>query len=151
METDSTKRIIEVNGIKLEVDLRNAKVIDFYKVGDPVKILKKNYSDYSSYLGMIVGFDEFQTRPTIIVAYLKADYTSATIEFTYINSETKDCEICPINNWDVPYTKQTIIDRMDKDIEKKQEEIREMEAKKNMFLIHFGKYFEGKVSISESI
>ena len=39
------KRIIEVNGIKMEVDLRNAKRIDQFKVGDSVKVLVKSYSE----------------------------------------------------------------------------------------------------------
>jgi hypothetical protein len=141
-----TTKIIEVNGVKLEIDLRNAKVIDRFKVGDAVKILKKQYSDnFKSYLGMIVGFDNFEKHPTIIVAYLEVDYAEAKIQFAYINSKTEDCELCSINEWDIPYSKQDIINRMDKDILKKQEEIRELESKKNYFLHMFGKYFEGKI------
>ena len=37
MENEN-KRIIEVNGVKMEIDLRQAKVIDNYKVGDYVKV-----------------------------------------------------------------------------------------------------------------
>ena len=136
------KRIIEINGVKLEIDLRNAKRVDQFKVGDPIKILLKGYNDYKSHLGMIVGFDEFDKHPTVIIAYIKAEYSSASIEFAYYNSESKDMEICPINEWDVPYSKVDIIDKMDREIDKKKEEIRGMEEKKNYFLNMFGKYFE---------
>jgi hypothetical protein len=143
---EETKRIIEVNGVKLEVDLRNAKRIDNFKVGDAVKVLIKDYSDYKSYLGTIVGFDEFDKHPTIIVAYLKKDYSTASIEFAYFNSESKDMEMCAVNEWDIPYTKSDIIEKMDREINKKEEEVHELKTKKNYFLKAFGKYFEDKVS-----
>lgn len=65
MTTDNQKTIVEINGIKLEVDLRTAKRVEEYKVGDMVKVLKKEYGDsYKSYAGMIVGFDAFVALPT---------------------------------------------------------------------------------------
>lgn len=143
------KRIIEVGGVKMEVDLRHAKIIDSFKVGDTVKVLTKNYSGYTSHVGMIVGFDQFQNLPTIVIAYLKVDYSSSAIEFVYINSETKDVEICQINDWDIPYSKQQIIDRMNREIDKKQEELRELEVKKSVFLNMFGKYFDNKPNIEQ--
>ena len=137
-----TKRIIEVNGVKLEIDLRDAKKIDSFKIGDGVKVLIKGYSDYTSYLGTIVGFDEFEKHPTIIIAYLKSEYSTASIEFAYFNSESKDIEICIINEWDMPYTKSDIIEKMNNEINKKEEEVHELKTKKNYFLKAFGKYFE---------
>jgi hypothetical protein len=136
------KRIIEINGVKLEIDLRTARRIDQFKVGDPVKVLIKTYSGYESNLGMIVGFDEFQSHPTIIIAYIKSEYSSATIGFVYFNSESKDVEVCPVNEWDVPYSKQDILDRMDREADKKREELRQIEEKKSYFVNMFGKYFE---------
>lgn len=140
------KRIIEINGVKMEIDLRQAKVVDNFKVGDTVKVLIKGYSDYKSHVGMIVGFDEFKNLPTIIIAYLAIEYSDTAIKFVYLNNESKDIEICPINDWDVPYSKQQIIDKLDKEIIKKEEELREIKSKKELFLSMFGKYFEGKAS-----
>ena len=137
------KKIIEINGVKMEVDLRHAKVIDSFRVGDTVKVLVKEYSNYTSHVGMIVGFDEFEKLPTIIVAYLKLEYSSSAIEFVYYNAESKDVEICKINDWDIPYSKQTIIGKMDREIDKKKEELKELNSKKELFLSMFGKYFEG--------
>ena len=136
------KTIIEINGIKMEVDLRNAKVIDNYKVGDTVKVLVKSYSGYTSHVGMIVGFDEFKQLPTIVVAYLNIEYSTSAITFVYINSETKDTEICKINDWDIPYSKQTILDRMNAEIAKKEADVLEANRKKQVFLSMFGKYFD---------
>src|SRR5690606_28503543 len=69
------KTIIEVNGVKLEVDLRTAKRVDELRVGDRVKVLTKDYrGEYEVHAGTIVGFEPFENLPTVIVAYLKRDY-----------------------------------------------------------------------------
>ena len=141
-----TTKIIEINGVKMEIDLRSAKVIDNYKVGDNIKILVKDYDNFKSYLGTIIGFDEFEKTPTIVIAYLKTQYSSATIEFVYYNSKTKDVEICPLNNWDLPVSKQQVLDRFDGEIEKKKNELSETEQKKKLFIELFGKYFENEFS-----
>ena len=115
------------------------------RVGDSIKILvKEGYSgdDFKSYIGTIIGFDEFEKTPTIVIAYLKTDYGSGDIKYVYYNSKTKDVEICPLNDWDIPVTKQQILDRFDSEIEKHKADAREKEQKKNLFLELFGKYFE---------
>jgi hypothetical protein len=38
------KTIIEVSGVKLEVDLRQARRIEEIRIGDRVKVLTKDYS-----------------------------------------------------------------------------------------------------------
>lgn len=142
---DTHKTIIEIKGQKFEVDLREATKIENFKVGDAVKLLvKESYGDrFVSRLGVIVGFDQFKDHPTIIVASLKVDYNEAKIEFQYISDANKDgVELCPINEWDLPYTKQEIIDRMDREIEKQKEVVRELESKRRYFIAMFGKYFE---------
>ena len=139
-------RIIEVNGIKLEVDLRNAKRVDQFKVGDSVKVLTEKYNDqYEINLGVIIGFDEFDKNPTIVIAYLVVDYSGAEIKFAYINSKTKEMEICPVNDWDIPFSKQDVLSKMDNEIMKKQEEIRDLESKRKYFTEMFGKYFETRI------
>lgn len=143
------KRIIEINGIKMEIDLRQATVIDNFKVGDTIKVLIKRYDEYKSHVGMIVGFDEFKKLPTIVIAYLDIDYTASSIKFVYYNSEVKDVEICKINDWDIPYSKQQILDKLDHEINKKEEELKELNSKKTLFLSMFGKFFEDKLSNTE--
>ena len=143
MENEN-KRIIEVNGVKMEIDLRQAKVIDNYKVGDYVKILVQEYSSYKSYIGNIIGFDNFEKNPTIVIAYLKNEYGTASIEFAYFNSTSEDIEITTLNDWDIPLKKSTILEQFQKEILKKEREVTEMKNKANIFEQLFGKYFEGK-------
>ena len=137
-------KIIEINGIKMEVDLRHAKVVDQYKVGDNIKVLVKDgYGDkFASYVGVIIGFDEFEKTPTIVIAYLKTSYGEGTIQYLYYNSETKDAEVCPLNDWDIPTTKQQVVDRFDTEIAEANKKVVEGERKKALFEKLFGKYFE---------
>jgi hypothetical protein len=136
------KRIVEINGVKIEVDLRTAKRVDNFKVGDHVKVLIKEYSSYKSNLGVIIGFDEFKNLPSIVVAYLNISYSCVEIKFLTINSETKDVEIAPCQDQDLVFEKADILGNFDREIEKKREEIRDIERKKNYFLHHYSKYFD---------
>lgn len=141
MET-STKRIIEINGIKMEVDFREAKTVNSYKVGDSVKILIKDYSSYKDYIGTIIGFDEFVNLPTIVVAYLTSDYSETSIKFAYINSQTKDIEICSIANYDIPYSKSSIMQKMNSELQIAEQKVKDLKGKIKNFDTLFGKYFD---------
>jgi len=139
----STTRIIEVGGIKMEVDLRNAKVIENYKVGDKVKVLKKDYSDdYKSFPGVIIGFDDFKKLPSILIAYLDADYSSSKVSFLTLNDQTKDFEICSMNEIDKQFSKADALFQLDRQIDNKKEEVRELEQKRKYFESTFHTYFE---------
>lgn len=139
------KRIIEIGGIKMEVDLRYAKTIDSYKIGDNIKVLKKEYGDsFKSYPGVIVGFDNFQQRPTIVIAYLKIDYSDAKVEFLYLTQDTKDFEICPMVGMDAVIDRASAVETLDREIVKAEEKLAELKLRKAYFLQNFGKYFEQK-------
>ena len=147
---EQTKRIIEINGIKMEIDLRQAKVIENYKVGDNVKVLLKEYSDYKSYIGTIIGFDEFQTLPTIVIAYLKVDsYSTCEIKIVTFNNETKNIELCALNKWDMPFKKSEVLKQFQVEKEKKHQEIIEIDKKVRIFEELFGKYFEMSITNSD--
>ena len=128
----------------MEIDLRNAKVIENYKVGDYVKILLKEYQSYKSYVGNIIGFDNFENHPTIVVAYLKNEYSQASIDFVYYNSETKDIELTGLNDWDIPLTKSNVLELFNREINKKEQELKELKNKEQVFEKLFGKFFENK-------
>jgi hypothetical protein len=139
----SETTIIEINGVKLEVDLRHAKKVENLRVGDTVKVLRKEYSDtYKSFAGVIVGFDAFQKLPSIIIACIGDKYDTANITTFCYNAESKDIEIVPANEHDISFDKSDILSKFDKEIEKKYTEIKELESKRNYFLYHFKKYFE---------
>ena len=140
MEND--KKIIEVNGVKLEVDLSQAKVISHYRIGDQVKVLHKEYSNYSPYAGVIVGFDNFKERPTIIVAYIKTSYDSAEIKMVYIHKDTEDVEICPITDGDINFDKAKVMELFDRKILVEEEKLKGLKNQKNYFIERFGEYFE---------
>lgn len=150
-EKTEEKRIVEINGVKLELDYRTAqmKEVSSYKVGDVVKLLKKQYDDqYKVYTGIIVGFEPFQNLPTITIAYLKAGFNEAEIEFEYINSQTKEgIELSSAgNDKGLLLDKEKIVQRMGREIAKKQEEIEELEWQRKYFLENFGAAFDPKVA-----
>lgn len=142
-----TKTIIEINGVKLEVDLRQAKRIDELKVGSRVKCLVKKYNEMVTYPGVIVGFEPFTSLPSIVVAYIEGDYSSE-LKFKTFNAETKDFEvIADLDNNSLEVNKLTILERMDREITKKEVELEELKAKRAFFLTKFDCYFNDTASV----
>jgi len=137
------KTIIEVNGVKLEVDLTTAKKIENYKVGDNVKVLIKAYDGkFDTYPGVIAGFDKFPSRPSINIVYLKEVYGGCEMRFLTFNKDTKDIEICPAQDYTIPFEKDTILEMLDREITSKQDELINLKTKREFFLKNFGRYFE---------
>jgi hypothetical protein len=135
--------IIEINGIKMEVDLRSAKKIENYKVGDNIKVLVKKYSEtYESYYGVIVGFDEFEKLPTINVCYVESSYNSAEIKMLSINSKTEGHEICHIPEHENIFNETRVVDMLDNKIAKAQDEVDTLTRKKYYFLNFYNKTFK---------
>lgn len=142
--TNEGMTVIEINGVKMEVDLRNAKRIDNLRVGDRVKILRKEsgYSEYKVYHGMLVGFDEFKKLPTIICAYMDTGYNGG-IKFVYYNSETKDTEVIASRDADmIGIEKENVIRSMDRKIAEKEVELQALNDQKAYFLANFQSYWE---------
>ena len=84
-------KTIEINGVKLEIDLRTAKRVDTFKIGDNVKVLKKEYGDgWNTYSGVIIDFVAFKERPAIVIAIFKEEYNSVDIEYETITQDSKD-------------------------------------------------------------
>lgn len=141
MTTDEQKTIIEINGIKLEVDLRTAKRIDTLRVGDRVKCLNKEYQSWKTLPGVVVGFEPFPSFPTIVVCYLDSGY-APDLHFKSFNSETKDFEIVPdLDQNSLEINREEVLARMELSAEKKRAELRELEQKRDFFLANFGRYF----------
>lgn len=135
MENADEKRIIEINGIKMEVDLRYAKRVDSYRVGDSVKALIRNYGDsFTAYPGVIVGFTEFQNRPCIDLLYLKQD---GEVAFKSITKDDKDTEIAPFNQFEEDFDKVSVLEKLNRQIEQAEEAVRMTKAKKEAFLKFF--------------
>ena len=143
--SDEHTKIIEINGIKLEVDLRNAKVVENYKVGDRIKVLKKKYSDsYVVRYGVIVDFGLCKERPSIEILSVPSDacfYADDTLAFDVINQDSTDIEIAPLSDLDETFARDNIVKAIEGKIETTRHELRTLELKKELFLRHFGKYF----------
>lgn len=141
--TDQDKQIIEVNGVKMEVDMRHARRVDTFRVGDRVKLLKKKdtYGETKVYSGVIAGFEQFDSLPTIVIAYVEVDYSGANIKTAYINTENDKYEIVADSDESLPIEKGAVLQKLDREIEKKQDEIRDLELKRDYFNRMFGKCF----------
>jgi len=133
------KRIIEVNGIKLEVDLRSAKRIDEFKVGDTVKVLDNRNDKNEMRTGVITDFANFKELPTIMVAVYKAgDYWSRpTIEFIPYNAETENIEIVGVSAEELIVSKETIVQKFDDEIAKKRDDLNDLIIKRDTFVKYF--------------
>ena len=136
------KTIIEINGVKMELDMRHAKRIDELRVGDRVKVLLKNYSDYKVHAGTIIGFEPFKALPTVIVAYIETGYNSAEVKFVYFNSSSKDVEIVKaIDDDSIGIEKRDVMSMFDRMVAAKEREINDLLSKKEYFLRNFQAYW----------
>ena len=143
MNTENEKTVIEITGVKMEVDLRHARRIDNIRVGTRVKVLRKKYSNYEVLHGIVIGFEPFKELPTIIVAVVNVTYSEATVDFIYYNTKTEDIEIVISSDDDLSaLDKNDFIAKVDRDIAKKQNEITELNNRKSFFLSKFKAYWE---------
>jgi len=139
------KQLIEINGIKMEVDMRTAKTtkINTYKIGDQIKILIKEYSSYKSYPGVIVGFDNYEKLPTIVVAYLDIGYNEVNIKMAYINEEIKDNYELVKAEYDIPlFEKDSVIEKLDREITSTEQKLSDLKIKRQYFIDKFNNYFD---------
>lgn len=136
---DENKRIIEVNGVKLEVDLRTAKRIDEFRVGDTVKVLDNRNDRNEVRTGVITDFANFKELPTIMVAVYKAgDYWSApTIEFIPYNANTEGIEIVGVSAEEIMVSKETIVNKFDDEIAKQRDKLNDLIIKRDTFVKYF--------------
>jgi hypothetical protein len=138
----STKQVIEINGVKLEVDMRYAKRIEELQIGSRVKCLVKEYSDTAVYPGVIVGFDAFPSKPTINVCYMKTNYSGCDLVFKAVNVDTKDFEIVgDVDNNALDVDKSHTLKVFDRELQTKQSELDAIKAKRAFFEEKFAIYF----------
>ena len=133
--------IVEINGIKMDIDMSTARRIDEYRVGDNVKVLRKQYNGYEVLSGVITEFVNFKNLPTIVIAVYKQNYPGADIEFIYYNAEAAEIEITPCLEHELKLNKESVVDKFKQQIDSKRREAAELEAKLNWFEKYFNKYF----------
>lgn len=135
------KRVIEIDGVKIEVDLRTAKRIDTFRVGDNVKVLCKEYNgDFKVKPGIITDFANFKEKPTIVVAVLDESYSGVSINFVYIYEGMEDkYEIVYATEDEVKLSQEGVIEKFEREIAKKKHEMEELQFKLDFFKKHFMK------------
>ena len=135
---DENKRVIEINGVKLEIDLRQAKVVDQYKVGDPIKVLVKRYGDtWESFPAVIIGVTEYKSRPTIELLYLDG----STITFKSYNADSKDMEIAPFSGYEYKFQKAEVLAKLDESVRQAENTLVTAKEKRDAFVNNFAKVF----------
>lgn len=142
---EESKRIIEIDGVKVEIDLRTAKRVNSFKVGDNIKILDKEYDTYKVKPGIIVDFAEFQELPTIVIAVFDEGSWSSTpnISFIYYNKNTsKKVEIVSCSEDEIKVSKEGVIERFEREIQKKKNEYEDLKNKLEYFKTHFLKAYK---------
>ncbi len=145
------KRIIEINGTKMEIDMRTVRVITDLKVGDRVKVLMPGSynSGMEVYAGVLIGFEDFQSLPTMVIAYIKSDYSSAELKFLYFNAKSEKIEVIASDSDYVKFDVAGVQQRMDQEILKSQRATEELIAKKKYFIENFNTYLakEDKLAV----
>lgn len=137
-------RIIEINGIKLEIDERTATTIEQYRVGDKLRVLVKGYGEtYNIYPGVIIGFADFAALPSIEIMYMDGgSWSSDVFKFVCLNAKTENIEICPYNELECRLDKDSVIEKIDRAITKQKNDLEELQAKRQYFIERFAKAFE---------
>jgi hypothetical protein len=72
----------------------------------------------------------------------KQDYWGSKIEFINFNEQTQDVEIALCSEHELRLEKNSVIDKFNNEINKKQGEVDDLKAKRDWFVEYFAKYFE---------
>lgn len=143
----SEKTIFEINGVKLEVDMRYARRIEELKIGSPVKLLSKNsYSGHKVFPGVIIGFEPFKDLPTIIVAYVEDDWSTAQIKVVSINAKQETFDIVAAVDKDFTIDRTIVLSRFEKQILAKEREIDAIKEQMKYFESNFAVFWAQVVS-----
>lgn len=142
------EKLHEINGKKFLIkNDPTMELVEEYRVGDQVMVLKKSYGDsFKMYPGVIIGFHDFQSLPTVHIAYLDVEYSAANVEFIAFNANTKDQEFTRYVGNDLPYGKDRVLTLLAGEITKKENELREAQHKLAYFNECFGRYFSESTS-----
>jgi uncharacterized protein YqkB len=150
MDTNSEKKIIEVNGVKLEIDMRYAKSIETYHVGDSVKIFEKqSYGNKMNvYPGIIIGFAEGNNgNAGIEILYIKNEYSTPEIKSAIIcNGVDNEFSLAHLSEYDDIFKKDEIVKSFNRKIEELELNLASMINKKALFIEQFSKSFEANIN-----
>jgi len=140
---EAEKQIIEVNGVKLEVDMRHAKRIEELRVGSKVKVLdSRGYGSAEVNPGVVVGFEPFPSRPTIIIAFVRGSWNEAKLELLHFNSGTEKVEIVASTDEDFSVNRDEVLGWFTRERESLKNKMAELDAKEAFFRDRFKTYWK---------
>lgn len=138
---DPNIRTIEINGVKLDIDLRYATVrkTDALRVGSKVKVLSKTYGGYDVKPGVVIGFDAFQKLPSIQIAV--ASPSGDLYSVLTFNANTTETEIVLASDEEILLDRDAMLKNFDRQIGAKERELEAIRDRKVLFERHFGEAF----------
>ena len=119
---------------------RTAKRVDSYKVGDNVKILERESSDYKVKPGIIVDFAEFNELPTIVIAVFEEGsyYSRPSIKFINYNAKTSEkIEMVPASEDEIKVSRDSVVEMFEREISKKKNELLDLQNQLDYFMEKF--------------
>lgn len=135
---------IEVNGMLMEFD-EKLLLKQEVKVGDNVQVLKKEYSEYRCYAGVITQLLPFKDKPAMEVMYLENSYSGCEIKKLVIVGGEGESEnatkIVKMDDKFLPFTKERVEDLLQKNITEAEHKLEEAKLKLQYFQTYFNKYF----------
>lgn len=140
---ESDRMVVEINGAKFEIDTRQAKRIELMRVGDRVKVLVKGYGDsFTVHHGVVIGFDEFASLPTINVAYFSSSYSGGEIKFAAFNAKTTNLELVASTDDDaMEFSRDDAVTALTRNVEKAERGVADAKAQLEYFERNFGRYW----------
>ena len=144
MDNTALTQTVTIGEMKVAISADKAQTTHTYRVGDRIKVLVKDYSEYNVFYGVVCDFDNFKNLPSITVVYIENKYGKGEMKFAAINTQTGDkfeiAQCSPEQRIDIE--KGDIIQRMQQEIDKKQAEIDDIYRKMNYFDKMFGRWFD---------
>lgn len=133
---------VEIGGVIVEFD-EKAVLKQELKIGDPVAILHK--SEYQAnpelFKGIVTDILPFENEdPCICVMYVEVGYSEVKVEHLAITKATKDYKIVKSDGQFLPLTKESALDILNKDIDKKEYEWKKAIEKKEYFLQYYNAF-----------
>jgi hypothetical protein len=140
----NNKISFEVNGLTFEAPTDERRSPLAFKVGDRVKMLKKEYGDnYKAYPGVIVAIDLFKELPTVVVMYSELAYANPPeLKFAYLNKASKDLELAPMCEEESSVAlKEDVIELFQRAENELLQKVQDLRSRREFFLRKFGVAF----------
>lgn len=141
-DNNDIRRTIEIGGVKIDVDLRTAVRVETLKVGDRIRVLvKQAYSTrWDICPGVVVGFEPFRSRPTIVICYLQG----SQLVTTPLNEDSADIEIVPALDDTLMLERDHVVTLLQAEIRQRETALDESRRKLDYFERMFGRWFESE-------